>query len=126
MFQKKYELIKDDYINSIRYIISEAQIIRYKYEELLKIIKENYESQNDIKHEFVKIFMNNKIEYLNKIKEKLTLESKNNLKELVSRKKAIEGKIKDNNSQAKTEELNIDIKNVIPIKDIYLRIKYIF
>ena len=118
LFQKKYELNKDDYINSIRYIISEAPIIKYKYEELLIIIKENYNSQNDIKHEFVIIFMNNKIEYLNKINEKLKVDPKNNLKELVLKKKEIECKIKDNNYQVKTEELNIDNQIVIPIEDI--------
>ena len=82
------------------------------------MIKEKYESQNDIKLEFVKIFMNNKIEYLNKINEKLKMEPKNNLKELELRKKQeIDSKIKDNNYQEKSEEFKIDI-TINPKEDI--------
>ena len=118
MFKKKYVLSKEDFISSIKYIIGETSIKRYTYEDLLKMIKEKYESQNDIKLEFVKIFMNNKIEYLNKINEKLKMEPKNNLKELELRKKQeIDSKIIDNNYQEKSEEFKIDI-TINPKEDI--------
>ena len=118
LFKKKYVLSKEDFISSIKYIIGETSIKRYTYEDLLKMIKEKYESQNDIKLEFVKIFMNNKIEYLNKINEKLKMEPKNNLKELELRKKQeIDSKIKDNNYQEKSEEFKIDI-TINPKEDI--------
>ena len=62
--------------------------------------------------------MNNKIEYLNKINEKLKMEPKNNLKELELRKKQeIDSKIKDNNYQEKSEEFKIDI-TINPKEDI--------
>ena len=118
LFKKKYVLRKEDFISSIKYIIGETSIKRYTYEDLLKMIKEKYESQNDIKLEFVKIFMNNKIEYLNKINEKLKMEPKNNLKELELRKKQeIDSKIIDNNYQEKSEEFKIDI-TINPKEDI--------
>ena len=118
LFKKKYVLSKEDFISSIKYIIGETSIKRYTYEDLLKMIKEKYESQNDIKLEFVKIFMNNKIEYLNKINEKLKMEPKNNLKELELRKKQeIDSKIIDNNYQEKSEEFKIDI-TINPKEDI--------
>ena len=73
IFKKKYEEDKLDCINSIINYVSSNLKEKYKYEELLNLIEQNYIETNDFISEFVKLFLDNDSKYITQIKEKLSL-----------------------------------------------------
>ena len=107
LFQKEYEQNKD-IINDICCLLGYFYNKKLNYEELLNIINENYIKENDIISEYVKIFMNNKIEYISIINNKLKITAKQNLLDL-----KLEKEKKENEEKAKVRKINLEQKNII-------------
>lgn len=59
MFKKKYDEDKNDYINSFRILITNKKKEKLRYEELLIHIDKNYDNKNDLKSEYLKLFLKN-------------------------------------------------------------------
>lgn len=57
--KKKYDEDKNDYINSFRILITNKKIEKLRYEELLIHIDKNYDNKNDLKSEYLKLFLKN-------------------------------------------------------------------
>ena len=92
IFKKKYQNDKNDYVNSISILISGVSIDKFKYEELLNYINKNYNNEKDFIKEYITLFLNDKINYSDKINEKIKISPKDNkleLKRIINNKKKI-------------------------------------
>ena len=82
IFKKKYQGSKEDYINSISILISGVNADKFKYEELLNYINKNYNNKKEFINEYIRLFLNDKMNYSNKINEKKKINPKDNKLEL--------------------------------------------
>ena len=68
MFKRKYDEDKNDYVNSIRIILTNNIIKKFKYEELLSYIDKNYDKNNEnFKDEYIKLFLQNDSKYIDEL-----------------------------------------------------------
>ena len=123
IFKKKYQKDKTDYINSISILISGVNKEKYKYEELLDYINKNYNNEKDFISEYIKLFLDDKMNYIDKIKEKIKINPKDNkldLKKIINKNikslneidiSTINDKPNDNNDLGDNHNLNNDSDN---------------
>ena len=113
----KYEKNKIDYINSLRILITNNTIEKYKYEELLQYIDKNYDNKNDFKMEYIKLFLKNDSYCDDIINDIFNTSAKNNklkLEEIMNKNNINQSKLYLNNNKIKNED---KIKDVIEIKE---------
>ena len=120
IFKKKYQKDKTDYINSISILISGVNKEKYKYEELLDYINKNYNNEKDFISEYIKLFLDDKMNYIDKINEKIKINPKDNkldLKKIINKNikslneidiSTINDKPNDNNDLGDNHNLNND------------------
>ena len=123
IFKKKYQKDKTDYINSISILISGVNKEKYKYEELLDYINKNYNNEKDFISEYIKLFLDDKMNYIDKINEKIKINPKDNkldLKKIINKNikslneidiSTINDKPNDNNDLGDNHNLNNDSDN---------------
>ena len=123
IFKKKYQKDKTDYINSISILISGVNKEKYKYEELLDYINKNYNNEKDFISEYIKLFLDDKMNYVDKINEKIKINPKDNkldLKKIINKNikslneidiSTINDKPNDNNDLGDNHNLNNDSDN---------------
>ena len=123
IFKKKYQKDKTDYINSISILISGVNKEKYKYEELLDYINKNYNNEKDFISEYIKLFLDDKMNYIDKINEKIKINPKDNkldLKKIINKNikslneidiSTINDKPNDNNDLGDNHNLNNDSEN---------------
>ena len=117
LFKRKYDEDKNDYINPFRILVTNNKIEKFKYEELLSYISNNYDNKNNFKDEYIKLFLLNNSSYIDKLNalSKNSQEyNKSNLKKiLIKNNDIIKKDLDKNNFLINVHKIENEGKNII-------------